>query len=87
MDFKEALKKLGIEKYAERIWKSNSNGELFYLSQYFDLAKMEGDLSWFPRWFEANVKYAEENWNNPESVFQHVSKILVQQLEWIDEYQ
>lgn len=75
--FRESLQKLGIEKYAERIWRSNSRGELFHLNQYFELAKMQGDLSWFPEQFEEIVKWAEENWERPESVFQHITKILI----------
>ena len=33
MTFGEALKKLGIEEYKERIYNSNSHGELFRSSQ------------------------------------------------------
>ena len=84
MNLQEALKKLGIGKYVERIFKSNSHGELFHLDQYFHLAKMEGDLSWFAGWFDETVKYAEENWQRPESVFQHISKILIEQLKETD---
>ena len=40
MEFKEALEKLGIEDYADRIFKSNSHGELFHLQQYIKLAKV-----------------------------------------------
>lgn len=80
MTFIEALKKLGIEGYAERIWRSNSRGELSHLNQYFHLAEMEGDLSWFSPWFESVVKAAEQNWQRPESVFQHIIKILEEQI-------
>lgn len=83
MNFKEALQELGIEEYAERIWKSNSHGELFHLEQYLNLAevfKNSNDKEWFSNWFKEVVKYAEENWERPESVFQHIGKILVEQL-------
>jgi len=80
--FKEALKVLNIEDYAERIWHSNSHGELFHLDQYFTLADvLKDDAGWFRGWFESIVKFAEENWQRPESVFQHISKILGECLE------
>ena len=48
MNFNEALKILGIEDYAERIFNSNSQGELFHLQQYFQLAELlKQDASWF----------------------------------------
>lgn len=76
MNFKESLKILGIEKYKERIVKSNSHGELFHLEQYPLLAKnITGDG--FPEWFELVVQYAEDNWDRPESIFQHIVKILL----------
>lgn len=84
MDFNKAIKILGIEDYAERIFKSNSHGELFHLEQYAHLAKIfqeeKEDFSWFRGWFEGVVKYAEENWERPESVFQHILKILHEHL-------
>ncbi len=80
MDFKEALQILGIEKYAERILNSNSHGELFHLPQYFMLAETLKNAEWFAEWFEDIVKQAEEKWNRPESIFQHISKILKEQL-------
>jgi hypothetical protein len=85
MNFIEALQILGIQKYAERIWHSNSHGELFHLHQYFVLAKLFKDdkvlLNNFPEWFERVVKCAEENWERPESVFQHIQEIIVKELE------
>jgi hypothetical protein len=78
MTFKDALKSLGIEDYAERIFNSNSHGELFHIQQYFTLAKvLKGNSEWFREWFEKVVKWAEENWERPESIFQHISQILV----------
>lgn len=80
MNFKEALQKLGIEDYAERIWHSNSHGELFHLEQYLTLSeKIKNETKWFRAWFEETVKYAEANWERPESVFQHISKIIEEQ--------
>jgi len=77
--FNDALKVLNIEDYAQRIFNSNSNGELFHLQQYFMLAEHLKDNSfWFREWFENVVKFAEQNWQRPESVFQHISKILVE---------
>ena len=76
MNFDEALKKLGIEKYSKRIFNSNSHGELFHIQQYSDLAEAIIDPSWFSEWFDCIVDYAENNWERPESVFQHIVKIL-----------
>lgn len=78
MTFQEALQKLGIEKYADRIFNSNSHGELLHLQQYFILAQIEGDMSWFPKWFESTVRWAEVNWTRPESVFQHIDQLLIE---------
>ena len=76
MNFKEALKKLDIEEYSERIFNSNSHGELFYLYDYIAIAESLDDASWFKDWFKGIVKIAEDNWNRPESIFQHILKIL-----------
>ena len=76
MTFKEAIKKLGIEKYGERIFNSNSHGELFHLYDYIVVAKQFDNTSWFKDWFDAVVKFAEDNWDRPESVFQHIPKML-----------
>ena len=77
MNFNEALKVLGIEDYAERIINSNSHGELFHLRQYFILAEMlKDDATGFREWFEKTVKWAEENWERPESIFQHIAPYL-----------
>jgi len=81
MTFKEALKKLGIEEYGERIFNSNSHGELFHLDQYITMAKHFEDLKWFPKWFKAVVLEAKETWKRPESVFQHIARILSEQFE------
>lgn len=76
MSFKEALKKLNIEDYGERIFNSNSHGELFHLMDYILLAQSLSDASWFREWFVAVVAQAEQEWKRPESVFQHITKIL-----------
>ena len=81
MKLKEALKKLGIEEYEERIFKSNSHGELFHLSQYFVLCEIIKEPSeWFTEWFKLVVEQAEEEWERPESVFQHINTILANHL-------
>ena len=77
MTFKEALKKLNIEDYGERIFNSNSHGDLSHLQGYIMLAEMP-DTSWFRDWFEAVVKSAQERWKRPESVFQHIPKLIVE---------
>jgi len=80
MTFKEALVKLGIEKYAERIYNSNSHGELFHLADYITMAELlpKEALKKFPAWFDFVVKDAEKNWNRPASVFQHIQKIMLE---------
>ena len=75
MNFKTALKKLNIEDYGERIFNSNSHGELFHLMDYAVIAQI-GELDWFRGWFEIVVEFAENNWERPESVFQHIPKFL-----------
>ena len=81
MTFLDALKKLGIEDYSERIFNSSSTGELFHLGDYITLAEALSDAAWFRPWFEAVVEYADKNWERPESVFQHVSNLLKESLE------
>lgn len=77
MNFNEALKILNIEDYKERIFNSNSHGELFHLEQYFLFAEIfKDDPSWFREWFMAMVDWAQENWSRPESVFQHMDRLL-----------
>lgn len=34
--------------------------------------------SWFREWFVRVVSHAEKHWNRPDSVFQHIGKILVE---------
>ena len=76
MNFKEAIKKLGIEEYSKRIFNSNSHGELFHLHDYIRAAELIKDPSWFKEWFDGVVKFAEANWDRPESIFQHLPKLL-----------
>ena len=78
--FKQALEILGIEKYSQRIIDSNSRGELFHLTQYMNLATILGKGDWFVEWFESVVKFAEKNWERPESVFQHIEKVFQQHI-------
>ena len=72
----EALKKLNIEDYGERIFNSNSHGELHHLFDYVIIAESLEDVSWFRDWFIEVVSWAEKNWKRPESVFQHVPRLL-----------
>lgn len=80
MTFKEALQRLNIEDYGERIFHSNSHGELFHLYDYVVFAEAEGDVNWFRRWFEDIVEMAEQNWQRPQSVFQHIPRLLEETL-------
>ena len=78
MSFKEALKILNIEEYGDRIFRSNSHGELFHCMDYILLAgTLKEDAGWFRSWFEAVIEWAEKNWDRPESVFQHIIKIYL----------
>lgn len=80
MNLSEALKKLHIEDYSERIFNSNSHGELFHLADYFAMAEAlpEDKGEAFRAWFVAIVDFAEKNWQRPESVFQHIPKFLTE---------
>lgn len=81
MTISQALKKLDIEDYGSRIFNSNSHGELFYVYDYIELAEMFSDVSWFREWFVAIVKEAEEHWERPESIFQHIPRALQETIE------
>lgn len=78
MNFQEALKALNIEDFSARIFNSNSRGELFHMYEYIEFAKnMEGKaVSWFRPAFLEIVDWAEKTWHRPESIFQHVFKLL-----------
>ena len=76
MSFDDALKTLGIERYKKRIYKSNSHGELFHLYDYVMIANVVGDDPEFSGYFDELVGFAEENWERPESVFQHIPKMM-----------
>lgn len=80
MTFNDALVKLGITDFEERIFNSNSHGELFHLRQYVDLAEQLKEPFWFREWFIKVVEFAKKEWSRPESVFQHIQKILLDQL-------
>lgn len=83
MDFNTAIKKLGIEQYGERIFHSNSHGELMHLLDYIGLAQALDDDSkdWFAPWFESIVKWAEETWDHPDYVFQHIYTLFKKTME------
>jgi len=83
MNFKEAIKKLDIEEYGERIFNSNSHGELFHLYGYIKIAEIynQNDISWFKNWFSWIIEYVENNWDRPESVFQHIPQLLTESLD------
>lgn len=77
MTVTEALKKLNIEDYGERIFNSNSHGELFHLYDYIMLAETINDnVDLFRPWFVGVVAWAEKNWKRPESIFQHIPRML-----------
>ena len=83
MEFNESLQILGIEKYSDRILNSNSHGELLHLADYICIAETLGKTDWFAKWFEYVVEQAEREWKRPESVFQHIAKLLKDEIESI----
>lgn len=80
MTFNEALKKLNIEDYREKIINSNSHGELFHLRDYIIFAEI-WDTSCikitFREFFLAAVEKAK-TWDRPESVYQHIKGFFVE---------
>ena len=76
MNFNEALKKLNIEDYGDRIWHSNSHGELMHIADYVTAAERIGDdASWFRPIFLLCVERAKA-WGRPESCFQHMPRLM-----------
>ncbi len=79
MTFQEALQKLDIVDYKERIFNSNSHGELMHLGDYILLAKWLEDWDMLPAFrpgFVKLVEWAEKNWDRPESIFQHIPRCM-----------
>ena len=74
--FRNSLKLLNIEDYLERIVNSNSHGGLTHLVDYMFIAAACENPSEFREEFEGIVKTAEKTWKRPESVFQHIPKLL-----------
>lgn len=76
--FEDALKRLGIEKYKDRIWHSNSHGELFHLADYFWFNEITTDnlIPLFTKSFEMFVEHADKTWERPDSVFQHMPRMF-----------
>ena len=71
--FDEALRILGIEDFKERIFNSSSHGELMHLADYAFLARTwNSNLPPFRPLFLHIVKFAEDHWKRPESIFQHI---------------
>ncbi len=80
IDLSEILKRLNIEEYEDRILNSNSHGELFHVYDYFNIYETLKESSLmlvlFSIFFKSLVKFAEENWERPESIFQHMPIML-----------
>jgi len=71
------LESLGILDFKDRIWNSNSHGELGHLEDYIWLAKtFKGEEDLFRILFLESVKFAEKNWKRPESIFQHMPEMI-----------
>jgi hypothetical protein len=88
MTFEEALKILGIEDYADQIFKSNSHGELFHLVDYVRIAEVyltvninrpgtfESIAGSFRPMFIAIIEAAGKQWDRPESIYQHIPRAM-----------
>lgn len=80
MNLEDALKKIGIEDYLGRIINSNSMGEMFHILDYLEIAEAcEKNPELQPaieKTIRDAVKFAEENWERPESIFQHMPKVF-----------
>lgn len=76
--FKAALKRLHIEDFGERIFHSNSHGELFHLLDYIEMATRlpPKKTHLFRPLFLQCVSFAEKTWSRPESCFQHMPRLL-----------
>lgn len=79
--FKDALIKLGIEDFEDQIINSHSRGETFHCLEYIELANniifLDNGGKTFRQEFLEMVDYAEKNWERPESVYQHLLRIMV----------
>ena len=76
MSFADAVKYLNIEDFADRIFLSNSHGELMHLGDYIDFAAHIKDPSWFRLLFITCVEFAEKTWQHPEHCFQHMPRLM-----------
>jgi hypothetical protein len=49
------------------------------LFDYTQIATALGEnAGWFAEWFEKAIDYAEKNWSRPESVFQHIPRLMAE---------
>lgn len=75
----------GHGEFGDKIFRSNSHGELFHLEQYFHLAKLAQEdkvfKEQFPKIFKDIVDQANEKWERPQSVYQHIITILKNNLQ------
>jgi len=78
MTLKEALKILNIEDYGERIFHSNSRGELFHCNKYVKIAKTVEGIVTGERFREAFIELVDsaKDWKRPQSIYQHVPEII-----------
>ena len=85
MLFHEMCDEMGIGRYAERIFHSNSHGELFHIFDYqllYETYEWDGEFKeMFSKWVDECVNTAERTWKRPESIFQHLAYNLFETLE------
>jgi len=96
MNLDEALKFLNIEEFYKDIYHSSSTGELFHLYDYIVIAERLERIAiregidpmehgkWFGWFFRMIVDWAKENWNRPQSIYQHMITMLEDYLEYLE---
>lgn len=77
-NFDDALKFLNIEDYFYEIVKSSSQGELSHLNDYINIANIINEDHNFRGWFINIVEQANNNWKRPQSVYQYMLKLVLE---------
>ena len=78
ISFDEALEKLNIVDYREKIFNSNSHGELIHLIDYIYIAENIKEEIDFRSFFIDVVEWSNKSWKRPESIYQHILRIMEQ---------
>lgn len=79
MTFIESCIKLGIEDYAEQIFKSSNTGTLYHIPQYIAMAKcIPNPEEWFRSWWDLMIDATKEDGIPINSFFLNAGSILVE---------